>query len=98
MNLRQRLTGLIYVIVSLCNILTTFGMVTLLLSIGSGRPLVVYKHEEDFQTLLQLVCVLTLSEWLDDYFVGLITGCRIAVSEGHINYWIAPCKKILLPS
>ncbi|KAL8787260.1 MAG: hypothetical protein Q9213_002308 [Squamulea squamosa] len=98
MNLRQRLTGLFYVILSLGNILTTFGMVTLLLSIASGRPLVVYKHKQDFRTLVQLVCALTISEWLDDYFVGLITGYGIAISEGHINYWIAPCKKVLLPS
>lgn len=98
MGLRQRLTGLIYVFVSFCQILTTFGMATLLLSIASGRPLIMYGCNEDFRTLVQLVCAVVISEWLDDCVIGLITGYRTAVSEGHMNYWIAPCKKISIPS
>ena len=94
MNLRQHLTGLVYVIVSFCNILTTIGMATLLLSIASGRPLVIYGRNEDFRTLVQQVCAPTICEWLDDCTVGLITGYRTAISEGHVNYWIAPCKQI----
>lgn len=97
MNLRQRLTGLVYVMLSFCNILTTFGMATLLLSIASGRPLVVYEGNKDYRTLVQLVCTFVISEWLDDCAVGLITGYRTAISEGHMNYWIAPCKN-LFPS
>ncbi len=37
MDLRQRSVGLIYVLLSLCNLITTIGMVTL------GLPLVAYK-------------------------------------------------------
>lgn len=92
MNLRQRAVGLIYVILSLANILTTAGMVTLLISLGSGRPLIVYRSHKDLLTLVQLICAAVITEWLDDFIGGLITGYRIAVSEGHVNYWIAPCK------
>lgn len=93
MNLRQRAVGLIYVLLSLCNLITTIGMVTLLISISSGLPLIAYKSEADFHTLLQLVCVSVMAEWLDDCIVALLTGYRIAISEGHCNYWIAPCKQ-----
>lgn len=91
MGLRQRLIGLIYVIMSFCNILTTVGMATLIISIASDRPLVVYRSKEDFRLLVQLVSAAVISEWLDDCVVGLVTGYRIAISEGHVNYWIAPC-------
>ena len=93
MNLLQRAVGLIYVLLSLCNLITTIGMVTLLISISSGLPLIAYKSEADFHTLLQLVCVCVMTEWLDDCVVALLTGYRIAISEGHCNYWIAPCKQ-----
>lgn len=92
MGLRQRLIGLIYVIVSLCNILTTVAMATLIMSLASSRYLIVYQTKAEFKILTQLTCAAFISEWLDDCVVGLITGYRIAISEGHVNYWIAPCK------
>lgn len=92
MDFRQRSVGLIYVLLSLCNVITTIGMVTLLISIFSGLPLVAYKSEEDFHTLVRLVCACIITEWLDDCVVALLTGYRIAISEGHVNCWIAPCK------
>lgn len=91
MGLRQRLIGLLYVVMSFGNILTTVGMVTLIMSIASDRPLVVYRSKEDFRLLVQLVSAAVISEWVDDCVVGLVTGYRIAISEGHVNYWIAPC-------
>jgi len=91
MGFRQRLTGLIYVVLSFCNILATVGMATLIMSIASDRPLVVYQSKEDFRLLVQLVSATVISEWLDDCVVSLVTGYRIAISEGHVNYWIAPC-------
>lgn len=93
MDLRQRSVGLIYVLLSLCNLITTIGMVTLLISIFSGLPLVAYKSEADFHTLVRLVCACIVTEWLDDCVVALLTGYRIAISESHVNCWIAPCKQ-----
>lgn len=92
MDLRQRLVGIIYVMVSLLNILTTACMATLLLTLASGRPLIVYRNHKDLYTLVQLNSAAVFTEWLDDFIGGLITGYRIAVSEGHVNFWIAPCK------
>lgn len=92
MNLRQRAIGLIYVFMSLCNIISTVGMVTLLISISSGLPLVVYGSKVEFRILVHSVCACILTEWLDDCVLSLITGYRIAISEGHISYWISPCK------
>ena len=92
MGLRQRLIGLIYVTLSLCNILTTVGMVTLLVSLSTGKDLVVYADETEFRRLTQLVCICVITEWFDDCVVALITGYRIAISEGHINFWISPCE------
>ena len=91
MGLRQRIIGLIYAILSLCNILTTTGMITLLLSLSTGKELILYKDNSELRRQVQLVCTCILAEWIDDSFVALITGYRIAISEGHINYWIAPC-------
>ena len=93
MGPRQRLVGLIYVILSLCSILTTIGMGTLLISISTTKSLIVYSDKTELRRLIQLVCACIVTEWLDDCVVALITGYRIAISEGHINYWIAPCEK-----
>lgn len=93
MDLRQRSVGLIYVLLSLCNLITTIGMVTLLISISSGLPLVAYKSEADLHTLIHFVCACIVTEWLDDCVIALLTGYRIAISEGHVNCWIAPCKQ-----
>ena len=93
MDLRQRAVGLIYVLLSLCNIITTIGMVTLLISVSSGLPLVAYKSEPDLHTLVYFVCACMITEWLDDCVIALLTGYRIAISEGHVNCWIAPCKQ-----
>ena len=92
MGVRQRMIGLIYVILSLCNILTTVGMATLLSSIASGQPLIVFRDDGELRVLIRLACMAILSEWLDDCVVAIVTGYRAAISEGHINYWIAPCK------
>jgi len=92
MGLRQRVTGLIYVILSLCNILTTVGMGTLLVSISTKKSLIIYSNERELRRLVQLVCACIITEWFDDCVVALITGYRIAISEGHINFWIAPCE------
>jgi len=92
MGLRQRVTGLIYVILSLCNILTTVGMGTLLVSISTKKSLILYSDERELRRLVQLVCAYVITEWFDDCVVALITGYRIAISEGHINFWIAPCE------
>lgn len=92
MGLRQRLIGLIYVLLSLCNILTTIGMGTLLIAISTKKSLVFYSDSSQLRRLIQLVCACVITEWLDDCVVALITGYRIAISEGHVNFWIAPCK------
>ncbi|KAL9126718.1 MAG: hypothetical protein Q9175_007875, partial [Cornicularia normoerica] len=90
MGFRQRMIGLIYVTLSLCNILTTIGMGTLLVSISTGKKLVYCKDKIQLRRLVQLVCASVITEWLDDCVVALITGYRIAISEGHISLWIAP--------
>lgn len=92
MGLRQRATGLIYVILSFCSILTTVGMGTLLVSISTKKPLILYSNERELRRLVQLVCACVITEWFDDCVVALITGYRIAISEGHRNLWIAPCE------
>lgn len=92
MGSRQRMVGLIYVLLSLCNILTTIGMATLLVSLSTGKALVFYEDERQIHRLVQLVCICVITEWLDDCVVALITGYRIAISESHINFWIAPCQ------
>ena len=97
MGFRQRMTGLIYVIQSLCNILTTIGMVTLLISLSTGKDLIIYSDRKELRTQVQLVCVCIITEWLDDCVIALITGYQIAICEGHINFWIAPCKQHSLP-
>ena len=91
MGVRQRIIGLIYVLLSLANILTTLGMGTLLLALASDHALVAFQTPSELHMLIRVVCAATLSEFLDDCIVSFITGYRIAISEGHINFWIAPC-------
>ena len=93
MVLRQRWVGLIYVSLLLCKLINKIGIVTLLISISFGLPLVAYESEADFHTLVEFVCMYIVTEWLDDCVVALLTGCHIVVSEDHVNYWIAPCKQ-----
>ena len=97
MGFRQRMVGLIYVILSLWNILTTIGIGTLLVSLSTGKELVVYNERSELRRLVQLVCACLIAEWVDDCIVALITGYRIAISEGHVSFWIAPCECNLQP-
>lgn len=92
MSLRQRLIGLIYVLLSFCNILTTIGMGTLLVAISTKKPMVIPTEKREFHRLMLLVCISVITEWIDDCVVALITGYRVAISEGHVNFWIAPCE------
>lgn len=97
MGLRQRMVADIYVILSLCNMLTAVGMATLLVSLASGKPLIAFQDDGELRALIRLACMATICEWLDDCVVALVTGYQIAISEGHINYWIAPCR-VFIPS
>ena len=92
MSIRQRLTGLIYSLLSISNIFTTISVLIMPFVFYSGLPLVVYARKDDLRILVRLVCTFAVCEWLDDCIVGLITGYRIAVSEGHATLWISPCK------
>ncbi len=70
MGLRQRVTGLIYVILSLCNMLTAVGMGTLLVSISTKKSLILYSDEKELRRLVQLVCACIITEWFDDCVVA----------------------------
>ena len=89
---RQRLTGLIYALLSISNIFTTMSVLMMPFIFYSGLPLIVYAGKDDFRILVRLVCTFAICEWLDDCIVGLITGYRIAISESHATLWISPCK------
>ncbi len=91
LTVRQRLTGLIYTILSFSNISTTISLLIAPITLLSGSPLIIYSTKEECRTLLRLAFVCMASEWLDDCIVSLITGYRIAMCEGHAAYWISPC-------
>lgn len=91
MSFRQRLTGLIYALLSLCNIVTTLSILVIPFILYSGSPLVVFTQKNDLCILLRLISFFVITEWLDDCIVSLITGYRIALSEGHATFWISPC-------
>lgn len=97
MGLRQRAVGLVYVLLSLCHILTTMGMATLLIALSTGKELVLYDTNSELRRLEQLIGACLIADWLDDCIVAIITGYRIAISEGHFNCWIAPCEYHLQP-
>ena len=92
MGIRQRGAGLVYVLLSLANVLTTISLLAIPASLWSGHPLIVYPAEEDLRTLLTLAIACVTSEWVDDLIVSLVTGYKVAMAEGHAVYWIAPCN------
>lgn len=98
LSLRQKGVGLIYTFASLANILTTLALVLLPLVLLSGYPLVVSPNTDQLRGLLLLAIAYAISEWIDDCTMALITGYKIAVSEGHATYWIAPCRSSFLPA
>lgn len=91
MSAKQRLTGLIYALLSVCHIFTTMSILTIPIVLSSGQPLIIYAGKEDLRILLRLVSCFVITEWLDDCIVSLITGYRIALSEAHATFWISPC-------
>ena len=92
MGFRQRSAGLVYVLLSFSNILTTIALLAIPVSLWSGSSLIVYPNEDSLRSLLALAVASVMSEWVDDLVVSLVTGYRVAVAEGHATYWIAPCK------
>ena len=92
MTFRQRMTGLIYTILSFSNISTTISLLIAPVTLLSGCPVVIYSGQAELRFLLRLAFVCMATEWLDDCIVSLITGYRIAMCEGHAAYWISPCK------
>lgn len=94
MGVRQRAAGLIYACLSLANVTTTAALALVPIAMASGQPLIVSPRPESLRPLLCMAIACVTSEWLDDCVVSLVTGYRIAVSEGHAAYWIAPCKPI----
>ena len=92
MCLKQRIIGLIYVLQSLGNILTTMSILAIPIVLWSGQPMVAYSRKEDLQLLLRLAFALVASKLLDDCIVALVVGYNTAVSEGLPALWISPCK------
>lgn len=92
MTFRQRMTGLIYTILSFSNVSTAIALLIAPIPTLYGYPLVAYSTKDEFRTLLRLAFICMATEWLDDCIVALITGYRIAMCEGHAAYWISPCE------
>lgn len=92
MTVRQRAAGLIAACLSLANLTTTVALMLLPIVMLLGRPLIVTPNQQSLRMLLSMAIASIISEWLDDLIVSLITGYKIAMSEGHASYWMAPCK------
>lgn len=92
LSVRQRSAGLIATCIPLANISTTVAVILLPVVILFGRPLIVSSDQGSFRTLLSMANASLVCEWLDDLVVSLITGYKIAFSEGHTSHWIAPCE------
>ena len=63
---RHGMLGLIYVILLICNLLTTLGMPKFLITLSAGEELILYAKRSELRTLVQLVCACLITEWVDD--------------------------------
>ncbi len=98
MSFRQRTAGILILCVSLGNIITAFGLLTLLIVTLTNQPLVASSDPGYTQKLVTLLSVLITVDWLDTYVVSFSTGYRIAMRDSYGNLWIAPCMPLLFSS
>ena len=75
-----------YALLSLCHITTTLSILVAPFILYTGSPLVVFAQKNRLCILLRLMSFFGITEWLDDCIVSLITGYRIALSEGHATF------------
>lgn len=98
MSFRQRTAGILILCVSLGNIITAVGLLTLLIVTLTNQPLVASSDPGYTQKLVILLSVLITVDWLDTYVVSISTGYRIAMRDSYGNLWIAPCMPLLFSS
>ena len=80
---------------SLANVPATFGLLTLLVTLLSGRPLFIFSTSKELRNTIRLGSALLLSSWLNDCIISRIIGYRNGMREGNAGLWMAPCKSPL---
>lgn len=97
MSLRQRVIGILYILIPLGNIPAAFSLLALLISILSKYPLITCSSPDELRNLTRMFCALLISDLLDNCIIGFITSYQIAMRARHATLWMAPCKFRLDP-
>ncbi|MCJ1274841.1 hypothetical protein MMC21_002639 [Puttea exsequens] len=90
MTFRQRLNGLLLMLLAFANITATIDFIALVISTDSPQPLIDCSTPSELQSLLHLACALVINVWLGDLIISKI------ISYGAGRTWMAPFIAIVI--
>lgn len=92
LTLYQRLSGLMYAITCMANVLLTISLFAMPAVLLSGGQMIAYDNEGDLRWLIRSCWLALICNRLNEFVTFLPAGYRTGQRGSRALLWMAPCK------